>query len=1198
MVYIEKIELKGFKSFGNEKVSIELSPKFSAIVGPNGSGKSNVIDALCFALGQLSTKTMRISSFSDLLFKPTKKKGQTGAKSGYVELHINNKDRKMAYDADKVIIRREISLDGGTAYKVNGKSTTRTDVLDMLSTIGVDPNGYNIVLQGEIAHVVQVSPIERRKLIERISGIAAFDVQKEKALKKLDEATKKLSQVDTQLSERRRMLERLERDRQEAIRYKELSWKRIVVRKKISEQRKNYLIERIKKLENMIEAKKQEIEDITQQIKNIESEIAKAEQEREEIAQKINEIAGKEASQISIEWANLRNKIEQLQIKLETLQDTITQKENEREKYQQRLKSINEEIEQLSEERYRIKISLEEINQEINEKNKELEELNERLESEGEAYFSASAKINELSKIISKLEEERSNINSKHTSNEREIKILNEDIESFEKQISEFYNEKDKIQEKIKQREEEIFDNKIKLDEITEDIDREKSKFRDISKESIETRKIYNKTREELIKIEARNNALKEAQEKFFSKQGAISAILKLRDTEEIEGIYGTVAELGTINPQYSTALEIAGGGRLSYIVVKNEEVAAKCIRYLKQKRLGRVSFIPLDKIRARVATKEINDLGVIGYAIELVDFDEDVRKAFEYVFGDTLVVETYDDARRIGFKGQRIVTLDGDLIEASGLVTGGHYTPRKHGLTLKQEDNREELEEKLRGLERILSDIEERKKNISQHLQELENEKRRLEIEINNSQKEIQQLKERKNDIDYRITSLKERLEQTKEKIIGLNNEQDELESQLQEIENKIKQRKSEIEEFQTLIETSSAKTLNKEISEKRKKLDELTARKTEILQKYNQIDFKINSSLLPSIEEINGYIEQLNNEIPELYNQIDRIKVDIETLNIQFKEIDEKKDVIEQKVGKYTDEQSRINQHIKELRGKLDALNTTIQNKTRNLYRQENEKEKTQDELNLIEIEIKELNAQKLEAPEEVIQDFIKSLKNDYNELKERLGEIEGELNELKSINMKALEEYDNEKKLYDELAERRAKLEEDYQEILRFIDELETEKTKKFMATFNSIADNFTKVFARLSPGGSAQLILDDPEHPLMGGITVRAKPRGKDVASLTAMSGGEKTITGLALIFAIQRYSPSAFYILDEIDAALDNANAGLVAKLIKEFSETSQFIIISLRDPTIRLADRLIGVTNQDGISKIVSVELEEVLSNE
>ncbi len=1198
MVHIEKIELKGFKSFGNDKVTIELSPKFSAIVGPNGSGKSNVIDALCFALGQLSTKTMRISSFSDLLFKPTKKKGQTGAKSGYVELHINNKDRKMAYDADKVIIRREINSDGSTAYRVNGKSTTRTDVLDMLSTIGVDPNGYNIVLQGEIAHVVQVSPIERRKLIERISGIAAFDVQKEKALKKLDEATKKLAQVDTQLSERRRMLERLEQDRQEAIRYKELSWKRVLTRRKLMERRRTYLVERIKKLENMIESKKQEINDITNQINEIENEIAQAEEEREAIGQKINEIAGKEASQISIEWANLRNKIEQLQIQLNTIQDNISDKETKREELEQRLSSIKTEIDELSIKRDDLKSKLDKIVEEINRKNEEIENLNERLESEGEAYFNASSKINELSKIISELEETRSRINSQHTSNEREIRILTDDIDSLEKQITDLYDAKEKTQVQIKNMEEDILDYQTKFDDLIEDIDRTNAKFRDISKESIETRKIYNKTREELIKIEARNKALKEAQEKFFSKQGAISAILKLRNSGEIDGIYGTVAELGTINPQYSTALEIAGGGRLSYIVVRDESVAAKCIRYLKQKRLGRVSFIPLDKIRARVSKHDIDEPGVIGYAIDLVDYDEDVRKAFEYVFGDTLVVETYDDARRIGFKGQRIVTLDGDLIEASGLITGGHYTPRKHGLSLKQEDNKEELEQKLHGLETILADIESRKKEISQKLSDLEKEKRNLEIAINTAQKEIQQLKERKNDIEYRINASKAKLENTKNKIKTIKEEQIELETKMQELEVSINEKKLQLEEFQKLIETSTAKTLNKQISDKRKELDDLIAKKSEILQEYNEINFKINSSLLPTIDEINKNITQINDEIPQLHEKIEQIRTELEKYNAAFREVDERKDVIEEKVGKYTKQQTEINQHIKELRGKLDTLNSTIQNKTRNLYRQENDKEKTEEELKIVELEIKELNSEPIDAEEHKIKDFENTLPDDYNQLSEKLREIDGELNELKSINMKALEEYDNEKKLYDELAERRAKLEEDYQEILRFIDELENEKTKKFMTTFNSIAENFTQVFARLSPGGSAQLILDDPEHPLMGGITVRAKPRGKEVASLTAMSGGEKTITGLALIFAIQRYSPSAFYILDEIDAALDNANAYLVAKLIKEFSETSQFIIISLRDPTIRLADRLIGVTNQDGISKIVSVELEEVLSDE
>ncbi len=1192
MVHIEKLVCKGFKSFGRDTVSIKLNQGFTCIVGPNGSGKSNVIDAVLFVLGQLSAKTLRATVFSDLLYSPPKPGMPAKATSAIVELHFKNRDRALQVDADKVVIERELDEKGKSVCRINGKVVTRATVLEILGGIGVDPNGYNLVLQGEIAQMVKVSPDDRRKLIEEIAGISAYDEQKEKALKKLAESEANLGKVDTQLQERRRQLDKLEEERGDALRF-------TGVKKEIQRIRIDIVAWSVLKGQNRIQTinvtlaeRAEESDKLVKEFAEVGESLQDTEAESEDIDSEIDRITGGDSARISEQYGVASAAVSHVEADLDRAKLNLENSTHEKETIEEELALLQDQISGSKSEISGKETERTQFDDEIVSCTTKLTKLEDRLEKDQANYYETTQRLQDLNNQMRALDEGVAEIRSAIKSDSKELGLAFEEIQDSENGLERTDQEITEQQTRIS-----TLKNTLGESEELERVKREEveelnKRLRTIDAETRESAKVVSDTREELIRIQARLEALKDAEEAFLKRRRAYARVLQLRDTGTVEGIYGTVAELGKIDPNFSVALEVAGGNRLTYIVVEDEDVASECINILKRERIGRASFIPLTQIKARGPGNIPDDERIIGFAIDLVSFDKKFLPAFEFVFSDTIVTEDFESAKKYGFRKRRAVSLDGDLVEKSGLVTGGHYHKGSAGLSLQVEDKSPEVAKRLVGLERILADLRRQQEELRKQSKTLEREIQELSKNNYRSKLELDGLEEKSIEKDARSKTLREKIDGAK-KVIEV------LEVQIKSLH----ERDAELSEHRETVRSlrdaanealakSDASKITQDIKDLKEVIEFQKKEREEVTVVLTGLKVAVDERLGPKVEELEIRLNTISSGLPRLELEVKSLDSEYTVKESELAKLRTEREKVEEAVKDKRVRQMQLKEDMRNLRFRHEEIREAQTANEKSVYRLQTEQGRLENEIvahdaELVTIADKDDEIKKRSGVDEPTY-------KDLERLEEKIRELEREQEAMGAVNLKSLEDYDIEKEKYEEIVDKKTQLELEHKEIVSFMEELESEKTRKFLKVYNEIADNFAKVFAKLSPGGEATLMLENPEHPLIGGITVRSKPRGKDLVSLDAMSGGEKTITGLALIFAIQMHSPASFYVFDEIDAALDDVNAHNVAALISEMSKSSQFIVVSLRDTTVRKADLLVGVSNQDGISKIVSVDLEEV----
>ncbi len=1151
-----------------------------------------MIDAILFVLGQLSAKTLRATVFSDLLYSPPKPNMPPKAKSAVVELHFNNKDRKLQVDADRVVVERELDDSGKSVCRINGKVVTRSAVLDVLGAIGVDPNGYNLVLQGEIAQMVKVSPNERRKLVEEIAGISAYDEQKDRALKKLAESEGNLGKVDMQLQERRRHLEKLEEDMSDARRYQNLH-------EQIRKHRVDILAwstikgrSRIETINETLAQRAEEAESLVKEFVEVETGINSTDTEIEKIDHDIDQITGGDSTRVSEQYGIVSAAVSHVKGDLERAQTEFDRASNEKSTLQEDLETTQDEISHNEQVMTDKNNDLTTLEKEIAGTTAEIIRLEEMSEKAQVAYYETTLRLQDLNNQMRHMDEGVSEIRSTIKSDNRELGLAYEELrdatESLEKTDAEISQLKETIPEKKTEFEESEELEKTKQTEI----DSLTERLSTVDAEVVESAKIVAQTREELIKVQARQEALKEAEDTFLKRRRAIATVLELRDAGAISGIHGTVAELGTIDPDYAVALEIAGGNRLSHIVVENEQVATECVNVLKSEKVGRASFIPLDKIKTHAPGKLPKDDGVIDFALNLVKFDPKMRPAFEFVFSDTIVTEDFDTAKRQGFRGQRAVSLDGDLVERSGLMTGGYFQKAAVGLSLQVKDTSPEIASRLQGLEDILTDLRSKQDTLRKERTDHEKEVQGLSKTNYRLRMELDRFEERFEEQKSRSEILQERIDKANLTITELEAQVKDLQERDEELTVQRERVRAQRDEANEILVKSDANKLNQEIKDLKEVQDQYQKQREKLQSEITSVRVALDERLGPKAIEIESKIQSQDAIIPGLEEEAKRLQMGLSERESEFEKLKEERETIDDAVKDKRVRQLELKEDLRNLRLRNEEIREAQTSNEKAVYRLQTEQNRLETDIVAFVAELNTVadTQEALEAREEERELTYKELE----ELEEKIKEIERELEAMGPVNLKSLTDYDMEKDRYEEIVDKKTGLEDERREILAFMENLEAEKTQKFLTVYNEIADNFSTVFAQLSPDGEGSLMLENPEHPLMGGITVRSKPHGKELVTLDAMSGGEKTLTGLALIFAIQMYSPASFYIFDEIDAALDNVNAHNVALLISEMSKNSQFVVVSLRDTTVRKADLLVGIANQDGISRIVAVDLKEV----
>jgi len=1179
MIRISRVSLKNFKSF--RRASIPIPMGFTAIVGPNGSGKSNIVDALCFVLGRSSAKSLRAERFSDLIFNGGKK--EKPAKGAEVALYLDNAGRDLPIDEKEVKISRSVDLDGNSVYRINGRRSNRSEILDLLGHATIQPNGHNIVLQGDVIRIVEMTPLERRGLIDEIAGIAEYDERKKKAIRELEKVGGNISKVEAVLGEVGSNLSKLTRERDEALRHDEL--KKEVMRSKgmvlyshrlETEGNIQGLVGTLSKAEEELgkidkfldvltlkhEVKKQELNKVNLDISAMEeSDRFQAFQELERAKNELN-LWGNREQELNNELASVELNFGESKKDIVIVHRDIKKCGEENADFQDEIQSLGSRIDDL---RVRVKNTFEKASKghgDASEIRGMLKSVREEFDEKHDQILKSRRDESELSLRLEGKENILNGLRDDLKAKKSKLNTLNDELRENSKKVKD-------VESQLKN----LTSRKARtIDELSE-IRREIGKM----EASLEV-----KLRER-AKLHARHQAIEEIKTKGLEK--AVEEILKLRDSGN-EGIYGTISELGKVDRKFSKALSAAAGRGLEYIVVKDEAVAEECINHLKRNKSGRATFLPLSKLRVQQPSSKHVALAkkCQGFAVNLISFESKFSLAFAYVFRNTIVVDDIKAAKDLGIGAARMVTFDGDIIERSGAMSGGHFKPV---------GSFEEMDESMRKLERIekeISALEAKRAKLLVKGDNLNNSVEELRGEVLDGEREMSLLRDK-------ISTLEEKTREMVEVIAGMEVRYKEEAKTLKELRIVLKEleakSKTSSKSFEALRDKKEALEGKLESTGEEQVLMEVRAIEAEILELEKEKEAKLagiglNNSRINDIfkPKFNGLKKRLLESYTSkktIREEISRSEEDRKILSVKVEELE----------GRVEDV-SKVLEGLRSARGSLIKAVSAIERKKdelkeRNLHlrssMEDSRVEKARYEAKLEDLlqALKEYSELKIEliAPLDTI------------ELEKNIARMEAELHALEPVNMRAVEDFEGVKEKYDALNDRISKLLDEKEAILRLMDEIERRKTGIFMEVFENIALNFRHIFSELSNGGSADMFLDD-ENPLDGGLQIQARPVGKNLSYIELMSGGEKTLTALSFIFAIQRYQPAPFYILDEVDMFLDDENLRRVSELLRESSKGAQFIVVSLRESLMASADQLFGVANEDGISKIIGVELQEV----
>jgi len=1115
---LDKLEIKGFKSF-KEKTVLEFPDKFTVIVGPNGSGKSNVIDSICFVLGR--SRGLRVTNISELICN-----GGPGSR----ECDEAKVTMLLSDGAGKHIkISREIDRTGKSVYRLDDKVSSRQEIIDIMGD-----NEYNIILQSDINKVIDMKPKERRKIIDDLCGIGEYDSKKEKALGELEKVETRIAEVQIVIGEKQGYLTELGKERDEAVRYQGLQdhlrkGKATILHLEVEEHEKkeSKIAEKIDKVRNeklegseRIAAIKIEVSSINTKLKGINAEILKLEGDKG--ATKLLELKSEITRGI--------DKLENLNTYIENNKSTAAEKKKKKHAFSEEVSHLEAKIKKTAE---------------------ELAPLAEKIKEE-------SGKVAgfELDKDLDALKTEIFDLKSRITSNTEIRERDSSETESLEKEKALF---EEKVKDSLKAEKDlarAIDEHMLKNKSNFQEYERLKTELPVVNRRHSEVSK---ELEEIQIKYAEKNSELKTLERTSDNLSSSVSAVMNLKAI--IPGIYGIASQLGSIaNPEYTKALQIAGGARLQSIVVEDEDVAAKCIDYLKKKRIGRATFLPLSRINVKVEKEPPKHS--IGFARNFITTPYKFEKIFTYVYGDTVIVKDIDQSKKAGIGGWRMVTLDGDLITKEGAMTGGYIkdVSIKFSSTEELEGEIKSLEKQTIALDGEKQELELKRKKIEEKIGKLEDGVNSGRTDIEKTKLEKEALSSRRSEYTQKITEIDARIEGVKKQIVQKSDESKKLQHDMEQGEKKLEK-----------LLKNAPKTVDTGA------LDALKEKKHALELEKNRNEEK-KSLLASQIKDIETEIESLDKEQKAMEENAKKIREGVKELEEKQKAQEKENSRLMKDIEKLIDDRSGSEEQITKLANESGKLEYEITRMGEEISRQEVEKAR-------IETKLADLKKEyETYAGVELIAD--KKLKD----LMETVSEIEKQLTLFGSVNMRAIESYETLKKEIEEVSEKLETLKSERQSIYDFMETVEQKKRETFMTAFEIIKKNFENIYKDIADG-EGTLILDNPREISDCGLLIAASPKGKKLLNMDLMSGGEKVLTTSAFLLAIQRYKPSHFYIVDELDAALDKENSARLAEMLNKTE--AQFMMITHNEALMKYAQSVIGVSMTNGTSQVVGVKLKD-----
>jgi chromosome segregation protein len=1182
---LKQLQIRGFKSFADE-VDLTFEPGITAIVGPNGCGKSNVSDAMRWVLGEQSSRSLRCARMEDVLFNGGS--DQKPAKVAEVVLTLSNEDGLLQLDSPTVSICRQLYRTGESRYFLNGAPSLLRDIHELFMDTGVGKSSYSLMEQSNIDLILNTRPEDRRYLFDEVAGINKYKYRKKAALKKLEETEQNLVRINDVIAELENETEALRQQAERALQFRERQAALRALEIELARRQWDAVRARLATAEVEFRTVHEAFQTATANAEQLDASLEAGSQRREALDREITS-AQSQVHKLETEIERTESAIalyKERQLSLsEQRQNTATQIEN----LNGQLERIARQIADRSREREQLQIALGMDEGKLKGRIRVLDELSRQIREAEEQIRGAKAKVIDLMNQSARSQNELTTLENRAEYSKSRQGRLESDIRRLKRALDETVLQVGEARRRVA-------DVQARLASLSASLSDRDGR---IASGSTELRKLEAEMRgqqDTLAMAMSRVKSLEELQKSYEGFYLGVRAVLRVREKEpdRLPGICGVVAELVHTEHDYETAIEVALGAGVQNIVAETAEDAKTAIEFLKQNRAGRVTFLPLDILRPRrtLDSQLLKYPGVVGYAPELVKTEPKYHSVVEYLLGNVLIVETLDAAIHISRRersNMRLVTLDGEIVNPGGAMTGGSQKEQSQGF-LQRPREIEDLKERIAQLSDALGKKDARRQKLAEETATLQ--KERAEIQLQTQAAEIERAEATKD-----LSQIVEKEERLKDELSVTENELELLTTETGEVARERDEARARVEEIE-----KQCQSLNRLAERLHEQVASEVSKRAEVESSVTEMKVQL-AGTRERIESIGQAIATLEENRVDVQNSIRDYEQSVANSETLIRELEERISeaqrsflLLEQKKFEHAEEVVRLEAEREQLVAELAEQEKEVRRLRRELERLTKKRHDLDVSVTQMQMEERSIAERIQEKYRTAVQEVAANgdVGGDDYAVAERVRELQSQIETMGAVNLMAIEEYEEHKSRLEFLSVQKNDLVEARDSILKAIQKINETSRQRFLETFEQVQRNFQEVFLQLFGGGETELRLLEAEDVLEAGVDIIARPPGKRPQTITMLSGGERSLVAIALLFALFKIRPSPFCVLDEVDAALDEANVLRFANLIRDFASSTQFILITHNKRTMEKADLLYGVTmERAGVSKLVSVKFGE-----
>jgi len=1174
MPSLKKIELKGFKTFG-KPTSILLEKGFTVITGPNGSGKTNVMDAVLFALGELSSRRLRAENFGKLVFHGSPEAGLEKAKGAKVVMQFDNSDGRMPVDTATVTISREVYRNGQSVYRINGRRISRTNLVDTLSMVGISPSGHNVVVQGTITKMAEIAPSDRRKIIDDMVGIAQYDAEKVEAEDKLRQADIQIKTATGRIDEVQKRVDDLERERNQLLRFNFISGET----KRFEAMKISYDMGEIQTKIADLSTKIQDAQSHVDKLKLLRDEQRgqrhQIEKEWRKVSSEGVEEGGTKILEVQIKTGDAKARLTELTTKIGASSASLEGLRKVKENSLQQLQAINNEVDENRKIVGQFKRDYNRLTKETAAKQVQHDAL---VKETGELWASLgqnSKRIREIEQRLDKLSQNMVSLRSAFAESQTAMRMFTRRLEDHTARKQRFATNLSELNKSIADLNQVQNEQKTRLKSLQQTLERRITQKDSVEHEISDAGKIADSAREAVVEFATQ----RELAETVASQEVALRSIEEMGELGVIPGVLGRLRTLVKTERGAESPVEAAAAGWLDSIVVKDIDTAFACSETLRRLKLGRIKLIPLKELMDVKPVRQPRIDGVGGAASQLVKYSKQYEPAVTYVLGDTLIAKDDKAALAASKEGFRSVTMNGDLYEAGGGLEGGYYrAPIDFSALIPRENAIKSLEDAVRtlrehltkrggdiaGLQEEMDKTREEIARLTEASVTLENEVRRLKRSAKTTARNVRR-------IEWNIAAVQSRLEKKKTEIGVQKGQRDAINKEMQKL-------RGELAGLRRKVDPSHIQELEVQRGKLAEELVEKSQRLSGVESSYNTAQSKLNNVLKMGYTNAQIQLKRVERQLTVLEQEAKAAIEEKIALEGELKQLEATKEELTRSVLSARKESQKFTDRIDDIDKQLQRLDSEYEHADRLLNQLQLNSQTLQLQMDQHRARLKEFG---YDEPLAVAPEQVETTQSSL-----RLMRLE--LDRLGAVNQLALTHYNEQIGRYRELSIRMNELEKEKQSIIAFMDEIDRKKRQVFMEAFHKVNDNFSKYFLKLTDGGEASLKLENPEEPFSGGVDMIVQFPGKPPILVSGASSGERSVTAVAFLFAIQDFMPATFYLFDEVDAHLDAFHVAKLGELLVEESRRSQFIVITLKPEMANKAERVYGIYEHKGVSHVVS----------